>query len=135
MNINQLETKKISKIQKDEFKQKLYPSEYTRIKGERSIKNEIDYNLDKFHLIYERKLENSISHTNREAFFLTEISFKKIQRKNDNLIEDNVNSVLSRYVVNENGNILQEDQKLSLIFNSQFEGGNLCLVFKVNIFR
>jgi len=90
-------------------------------------------------LVYERIFPNSLPHSQREDYFLTEVAnIKSLVSKNlkmDN--EFNIKMQVKNFKNNYKAEIVELEQNSkkdkTLGFESRFETGNLCLAFKVKL--
>ena len=100
----------------------------------KNLHEELIYQFDTYILCYEKKLPNSLSNKDRDSYFLSEIGLAKIAIKEENyFIEGGIKEVLRSYLEGEPlENTHYQNLTAPLIFDSNFEGGNLCLAFKVN---
>jgi len=106
--------------------------------GDVSLGSEIQRMINQYKLVYERIFPNSLPHSQREDYFLTEVAniktliSKNLKMDNEYNIRMQVKNFRSNFKT-ETSNIPLEDNKdnSTLGFESRFETGNLCLAFKV----
>ena len=100
----------------------------------RTLKSLITNEISSEQIVYERIFDNSIPQKDRESSFLTEIyNVRKLLKTNSN----NDNLMTNREKINTQGSIhpyyqLNSPYDNTLIFESRFETGNLCMAIKVS---
>ena len=129
LKLKKINLKKLNFSEPNKIKKKQIENEKIR----QSLQEELLYEFENYTTCYEKKLPNSISNKDRDSYFLSEIgpiqtSIKEANYFHDGGIKEIIKSYLDMDPLEKNH---IQDRNNPLIFDSNFEGGNLCLAFKV----
>ena len=107
--------------------------------GNLILKSELERMYREYKLVYERIYPNSLPNSKRSDYFFTEVvSIKSLINKRARLDSElNCQMYLKNYKTQTNFHLFPNCVQINpyektLIFESRFESGNLCLAFKVN---